>query len=217
MDAATARARRRAPALLEGWSLVGWCSLALVLGLAALLAATGTDEAGVRAGVRATARSSVLIFRRACAAASLARLWRSPARAWLLRNRRQIGVSFAVSHALHGAFLIWFALGWPDTFRDTVSTSTLVFGSLGYVFVAAMTATSFDRSAAWLGRRRWKLLHTTGIWILWGIFFATFVPAALRLPSRIPFALALVAALFLRIAANLRDGPRKLTRNRPES
>jgi DMSO/TMAO reductase YedYZ heme-binding membrane subunit len=146
----------------------------------------------------------VAIFLLAFSASSLHRLWRSPASAWLLRNRRQIGVSFAVSHALHAAFLVWFALGWPDSFRDTVAASTLAFGSLGYVFVAAMTATSFDRSAAWLGRRRWKLLHGTGAWVLWGIFFATFVPAALRLPSRIPFALALLAALGLRIAARVK-------------
>jgi DMSO/TMAO reductase YedYZ heme-binding membrane subunit len=205
MDAAPTRLRRsRGPGALEGWPLVGWCALALGLGLAALLAAAGTDEAGVRAAVRATARSSVLLFLPAFAASSLQRLWRSRTSAWLLRNRRQVGVSFAVSHALHGATIFWLALGWPDSFRETVPTTTLVFGSAGYAFVAAMTATSFDRSAAWLGRRRWKRLHTTGAWYLWGVFFASYVLPAFSKPARIPFAVAVLGTLGLRIAARSR-------------
>jgi hypothetical protein len=33
-----------------------------------------------------------------------------------------------------------------------------------------MTATSFDRTAAWLGPRRWRLLHLVGGWYVWVSF-----------------------------------------------
>jgi hypothetical protein len=154
--------------------------------------------------VRATARSSVAIFLLAFSGSSLQRLWRSPASAWLLRNRRQVGLSFAVSHALHGALLIWLALGWPGSFWSKTPLTTLVLGGLGFAFVAALAATSFDRSAAWLGRRRWKGLHTTGAWYLWGVFFASYVLPALGRPERIPFAVAVLAAAGLRLAAKRR-------------
>jgi DMSO/TMAO reductase YedYZ heme-binding membrane subunit len=135
-----------------------------------VLLAEGTGESGVRLLIRATARSSLLIFTFAFSASSLRRLWQSDATAWLLRNRRQIGVSFAVSHFIHLAAIVALVRGWPDSFWAETPTLTLVGGGTGYVFIAAMTATSFDRSAAWLGRRSWRRLHLTGSWVIWSIF-----------------------------------------------
>jgi hypothetical protein len=43
-----------------------------------------------------------------------------------------------------------------------------------------MTATSFDRTAAWLGTRRWRLLHLMGGWYIW-LSFA--VAIGKRLPQ----------------------------------
>jgi hypothetical protein len=183
---------------------VGVCSLVLVLGLATLLAVVGAGESGVRAGVRATARSSLLLFLPAFVASSLRRLWVSPISAWMLRNRRQIGVSFAVSHALHGALILWLALGWPKSFWSNTSLVTIVLGGIGFAFVAALAATSSDRAVAWLGRQRWKRLHRTGVWYLWIVFFASYVPPAFGQPSRIPYAAAIVGALGLRVAAHLK-------------
>ena len=66
--------------------------------------------------------------------------------------------------------------------------------------IAAMTATSFDRSAAWLGPRRWKRLHTTGVYYIWIIFFVSYVPRVLESALYWPFALGLAAAMGLRLA-----------------
>ena len=33
-----------------------------------------------------------------------------------------------------------------------------------------MTATSFDRTAAWLGPAQWRLLHLVGGWYIWMSF-----------------------------------------------
>ena len=191
--------------LPNGWPLVGIASLALAAMTGAVLLVEGTGEAGVRLLIRATARSSLLIFAFAFSASSLHRLWRSDATKWLLRNRRQIGLSFAVSHFIHLAAIVALARGWPDSFWADGPTAILVGGGVGYVFVAAMTATSFDRSAAWLGRRRWRRLHLTGSWVLWSIFaFSYLARVATGQLGFLPLALLVLAVPGLRLAARRR-------------
>ncbi len=153
----------------DGWPIVGWSALAIAGMTAAILALAGPGEEGIRMVVRATARTSVVLFGLAFAASSLRRVWPSALTRWLLANRRYLGVSFATSHAAH--LLALFALAdWSlATFAAKGDWAGLVLGGLGYLFVAAMAATSFDRTAAWLGPRRWQRLHTIGGWYLWFI------------------------------------------------
>jgi DMSO/TMAO reductase YedYZ heme-binding membrane subunit len=189
----------RARSAFEGWPLVGWSALALGALCALLLARYGTGEDGLRLLIRVTARTSLALFLPAFAASSLRRLWRSPASAWLLRNRRQVGVSFAVSHALHLAAILALAARFPASFAP--GAVTVVGGGIGYVFIAAMTATSSDAAVRRLGARRWRLLHRTGLWVLFAIFASSYLAAPFVDPRYAPAALAVLAALGLRIAA----------------
>lgn len=194
--------RRGRPLVPHGWPIVGGVALGIATMVAALLAVAGTGEAGLRLVIRGTARTSVVLFTLAFVASALARTWPSPASRWLLANRRYLGVSFAVSHLAHLLAIIQLT-GW--SVRGFFAQAGVVLGLLGgfgYLFIAAMAATSFDRSAAWLGARRWQRLHTTGVYYLWGIFFVTFAPRAPAAPLLYgPFALALLAALALRLRA----------------
>ena len=183
---------------LSGWSLVGWCSVALALMALALLSVDGTGEEGVRAVVRNSARTSVVLFVLAYAASSLCSFWRGPATKWLLANRRYVGVSFAASHTLHLAALVALYRISPE-FRDNLDATTIVGGGLAYVFLYAITLTSFDRSAAWLGRRGWKALHTTGMHYIWFIFFISYLPRALQAPAYVPVTALLIAGAALRL------------------
>src|SRR5262245_15492669 len=85
----------------QGWPLVGWSTLLLVFMVALILGIEGAGEDGLRTVIRATARTSVVLFVAAFTASSLRALWPVPVTRWLLTNRRYIGVSFAVSHFLH--------------------------------------------------------------------------------------------------------------------
>jgi DMSO/TMAO reductase YedYZ heme-binding membrane subunit len=153
--------------------------------------------------VRATARSSLLLFGAAYAASSLRRLWRTPATAWLMRQRRYLGLSFAASHALHLLAILALALVLGDAFE--VDAVTLVFGGGAYVMIAAMAATSSDRAFAWLGARRWKLLHRVGAHWIFVIFAVSYLPrAAVESPLYALPAAFVVALLGLRVAAFLR-------------
>lgn len=190
----------RAPvARLQGWPLVGWASLALLLMTAAIFLVAGIGEAGLRMLIRATARTSLVLFLAAFVASSLRQLWPMPATRWLLTNRRYVGVSFAVSHFLHLLAIVALAVTVPEF---EISTVTLIGGGMAYVFIAAMVATSFDRTTAWLGPRRWRLLHTAGMYYVWIIFVNSYVPRALiESPAYLPFAASLLVALGLRIYA----------------
>jgi hypothetical protein len=185
---------------MRGWPIVGWAALGVGVMVAAVSGAAGTDDAGLRAAIRATARSSAALFALAfAAAAGIRRRWRSPVSAWLLANRRYLGVSFAVSHFVH-LLLILALVGW--TFEGLLAEGGVVgvlFGGIGYGFLAAMTATSFDRTAAWLGPRAWRRLHLTGAWYLWGIFLITFGPNAGRSAPAALFTVVLLAVLVLRL------------------
>ena len=186
---------------LEGTAVWVAAALALAAMTAAVLAIEGTGEAGVRALIRATARSSLPLFLAAFVASSARRLWRHPFTAWLLRNRRQLGLSFATSHAIHLAAIVALATQWPDSFDAGASAATRYGGGLGFVLIALLAATSNDASVRRLGLRRWRTLHRVGVWYLFGIFLLNYGFAVLAKPSYAPASAAVFAALGLRIAA----------------
>jgi DMSO/TMAO reductase YedYZ heme-binding membrane subunit len=80
----------------------------------------------------------------------------------------------AVSHGIHGIAIVWLLSAFPSAYQ--VNATTLVGGGLGFVFIAAMAATSSDAAFKALGRARWTLLHRSGVWYLWFVFAFTFVP-----------------------------------------
>jgi len=108
--------------------------------------------------------------------------WPNAATAWLLRNRRQLGVSYASSHLVHLIAILALA-GWTaQGFVTLRPMTTIVGGGIAYVFLALMTITSFDRTAAWLGPGNWRRLHVTGAYYNWSIFALSFLPRAFTAP-----------------------------------
>src|SRR5438552_3515220 len=66
-------------AMPRGWSIVGWAALLIGAMVGSILAVAGGGEEGVRVVIRATARTSVVLFTAAFVARSLSRTWPSPA------------------------------------------------------------------------------------------------------------------------------------------
>jgi hypothetical protein len=185
---------------LGGGRLVGVLTLLLLAMSVLILEAAGTGETGLRMLVRATARSSLVLFSAAFAASSLRKLWRNDATGWLLRQRRYLGLSFAVSHALHLLAIFGLGLVLGDAFE--VTTVTALGGGGAYVMIALMAATSSDRAVARLGRRRWRALHLLGVTWIWVIFAVSYTPRALIESGWYALPAALLwAALGVRAAA----------------
>ena len=160
--------------MTKGWRLTGLLSLLLLAMSLALLSGHGWDVEGLRVVIRATARTSLVLFAMTFSAGALAQLAPSDATRWQRRNRRYLGVSFAVSHVLHLVALVALARLDQALFWKLTNVANIVLAGAAYVLLAAMTATSFDRAIAWLGAGRWRLLHLIGGWYIW-ISFAVAV------------------------------------------
>jgi hypothetical protein len=189
---------------LQGWQIVGFSALTVGSIVSVIWLFHGIDEQGMRMAIRATGRTSTILFLSAFVASSLHKLWSTPLSAGLLKNRRYLGVSMAVSHSYHAIALfgLWFVTSGAAPHLDPL-------GTFGYVLLIAMTVTSFERPASWLGKRGWKILHTTGMHFFWLGFLFEYsfkLPKSMLIYS--PFVILLVLAMVLRLAA-LRK-PRKL-------
>lgn len=180
---------------VEGWNIVALSALTIGMMLAVIWLIHGVGEAGMRVAIRATARTSCILFLSAFVAAALRRLWQNTFTEWLLKNRRYLGLSMAVSHTYH-------AIAWSGLWLATSGASPQFdpLGILGYVFLFGMTVTSFERSAAWIGRRGWKILHNAGMHYFWLAFTFEFsTKIAKSAIVYLPLTVLLVAAIMIRV------------------
>jgi DMSO/TMAO reductase YedYZ heme-binding membrane subunit len=178
------------------WARGPCLTLVLAAGLVAmvsvLLVATGWTEAGLRLIIRATARTSLVLFLAAFLASTLRRRWPSGTTTWLLQNRRYVGLAFATSHLLHLLAILGLREVSPQSFAE-VPVATIVVGGGGFVVVALLAATSSDAAVRRLGVRAWTRLHRFGLYYLWAVFTITYLRTSL------PLTALLVGALVLRL------------------
>src|SRR5919109_3608715 len=102
----------------EGWRLFALLALTLLAMSIWIAGMRGFEVDGVRMVIRFTARTSLLLFCLAFAAAALALLWPNAWTRWLRRNRRYLGLSFAASHAIHAVAIVAFAKMDPARFAE---------------------------------------------------------------------------------------------------
>lgn len=185
----------------QGWALF-W-KITAILGTMAVLTLSGlgwtTD--GYRLVIRETARTSLALFLMAFLASTFAVRWPGGWSRWLRANRRHVGLSFAMSHAIHLAAIVALARTDPQTFGMLSTKGSIIAGSTGYVAIALLASTSFDRAVAWLGPRVWQRLHSAGAWYIWVSFVFT---NGKRIPVSGWYALPvllLVAAAMLKVSA----------------
>jgi len=185
----------------EGWAVLAAIAAALVA-MTAILTWQASDLVGaLRVTIRATARSSLVLFMLAFTASANQRLFVSRPTDWLLRNRRQLGLGFALSHLIHLAAIVMLARTDPVLFDALTTPASFIFGGAGYVAILAMAATSFDTTARAVGPKHWARIHRIGGWFLWAMFLLNF---AKRIPVSANYAIGAAIALIalgLRLAA----------------
>ncbi|HLM15399.1 MAG TPA: hypothetical protein VK362_23580, partial [Reyranella sp.] len=122
---------------MNGWRLVGTLSLLLGAMTLYLMASHGWDIEGVRLAIRATARTSLVLFALAFTASAMAELLPSGTTHWQRRNRRYLGVSFAVSHFIHLGVILALAAIDRELFCKLTNVMTIVLAGTAYLFIAA--------------------------------------------------------------------------------
>ena len=141
---------------------------ALVIGITLIV--HGYNEDGLLLTARYTVRVGLPLFLLAYSASALSHIFPSQITRWIRRNRRYIGINFAIAHFIHmGAFTLYFV-----TLDETPDIGTLVGGGAVYVLIAFMALTSNNWSVRTLGKA-WHLLHRIGIHATWAVFLVLYL------------------------------------------
>lgn len=186
----------------KGWQLFG-VSAVLILMMSGLAVALQPDLVeGLLSAIRATARSSFVLFLAAFTASAFAVLIPSPLTKALVRERRYIGLAFAFSHVVHAVLIYLYGQLHPD-FWPARSVMDNIPGTLAYLFILLMAITSFNGPAKLIGPKAWKSLHTIGMWIIVGVFaYANFKRIPMNIWYLLPFGI-ICAAVAIRLVGKL--------------
>ena len=124
---------------------------------------------------------------------------------WLARNRRYVGLSFAAGFGWQAIFIAVLLTKYPSYYWEVLHNATdLSLRIVSYIFLLALTVTSFFPVRRNMRPEHWRRLHLAGIWYFWAAIWASYAPAALSSDAKaihiVYFVLGLLA-LFIRIVA----------------
>ncbi|MCI1034748.1 ferric reductase-like transmembrane domain-containing protein [Raoultella terrigena] len=157
---------------INGWRLFNCISITVLLMVFAIVFTSADLVNGLRVSIRATARSSFILFIVSFIASGLVSLVPATLTKYLIINRKFFGLAFAFSHFVHAVligFYAWFSEGYRSSFSVYDNSS----GFVGYIFIILMTITSFKPARRLTGETNWRVLHTFGMWVLAYVFWRT--------------------------------------------
>jgi len=158
---------------LWDWKLVKVIIAASLAFFACNFLCFGFTEVAVRQCIAWSARVDVVLFIFAFGATAMHQYFRNSFSFWVMMNRPFLGISFAVLHLLHLAFLILLQQVFHPVF--TLADSFALFAGGGACFfIVLMLVTSFDAFKKMLSKQNWKRLHTLGGWWIWTIFMSSY-------------------------------------------
>lgn len=187
----------------EGWSIVGAVAIALSLGVTVEAMTAAAPAEGVRGIVRMTARISFVLFALAFTASSAWHFWPNAWTRWQMRNRRHLGLAFALSQTVYVVALFSLSRIAPIQLAAETDVATWIIGALAYLFTVLMALTSLESTAQLVSPRVSSSLHTLGSYYIWLIFASYYFSRAAIVPIYIPVAIVVAFILLLRLAARV--------------
>jgi DMSO/TMAO reductase YedYZ heme-binding membrane subunit len=174
---------------INKWGLFWLIStpMSIVIAIAMMSTDMSTGE-GVQHMIGYSVRFAVPFIFIVVAASSVQILAPGPFAMWWLRNRKYIGLCFAVAMAWQGSFIFILSTFFRDyyfeeiyLFRDEIE------GTVGYLFLAAMVVTSFHFGRKHLSKAQWTLVHKSGLYFLWAYPFSVYWWNLFYYPTLEPF------------------------------
>ena len=161
---------------INKWNLFWLISIPMcTIMVIAMMGVDMSTGSGVSEMIGFAVRWAVPFIYLVVAISSIQILFPGPLSMWLMRNRKYIGLCFAVAMAWQGLFIFIMSYFFHDyyyadvyLFRDEIE------GSIGYIFLPAMVVTSFNFGRQYLNSKQWKLLHKSGIYFLWAYPFSLY-------------------------------------------
>ena len=162
--------------IINGWNL--WLLITVPISIAVVIAMSRIDLAqaeNVSSMIQFTVRCAVPLVYVVFAASALQALFPSPISRWLLRNRKYVGLSFAVAMGWQLLFILWLVGIHTEHYVEQVYLlSDAIEGVAGYTFLLAMVLTSFKFGRSRLSGKQWKLLHRTAIYYIWAYAWSVY-------------------------------------------
>lgn len=195
-----------------------WKLVSLIVGLSLfyfiqLFYFGGFNEETNRQAIRISARIAVVLFSMAFIASSFQYFVKNVFSFWLLMNRKFIGISFAILHLIHLAFLLLLQQNFHPVFNKA-KTISLIGGGMAYVFLVLMLLTSFSAFSKYLSKKQWTALHTVGgIWI-WYIFARSYFKRVDTEIEYLPIVVLLAIVIIFRIARVVSKGRKNKISNK---
>ncbi len=140
------------------------------------LAMAGWTDDNIRLLLRLTARVAFVLLLLVFIARPLRELIKTPLALALLKNRKQVGVTFAGIHTVHMTLIIYRAQQVPD-FEFSLASNLP--GMITYVVIYLMLITSFSGPARAIGPNAWRILHKTGLFLITAVFAQTQLPKSM--------------------------------------
>ena len=161
---------------INQWRLFWLISIPMCIVIViAMIGADMSTGAGVSTMIGFSVRLAVPFIFLVVAISSVQTLFPGPFSMWLLRNRKYIGMCFAVVMAWQGLFIFIMSYFFREYyFADVYFFRDELEGSIGYIFLPAMVVTSFEFGRKHLSPKQWKLLHKSGIYFIWAYAFSTY-------------------------------------------
>jgi DMSO/TMAO reductase YedYZ heme-binding membrane subunit len=161
---------------INGWRLFSLISVPMcVVMIVASMGADLSTGPGVSEMISFSVRWAVPFIFLVVAISSLQILFPGPLPAWLLRNRKYIGMCFAVAMAWQGLFIFIMSTFFREYyFEDVYLLRDELEGSVGYIFLPAMVLTSFQFFRKYLSTKQWKLIHKSGLYFLFAYPFSVY-------------------------------------------
>ena len=196
--------------------IAGLTYVAIVIGY--LLIGVATPEAAVNMIRLSVQLASPWVFL-AFVATPMTQLFPGNLSKWLLRNRRYLGLSFAAGFCWQAVFIgvllaLHNAYYWEELHNDV----DLLLRMASYVFLFALTITSFFPVRRKMRPEHWRWLHLIGIWYFWAASWVSYAGQALSSEVRAidaVYALLGLFVLILRIAASLKTRAKRSSREAP--
>ena len=161
---------------INGWRLF-WL-ISIPMSVVMVFAVMGIDMStgdGVSHMIGYSVRWAVPFIYLVVAASAAPVLFPGSLSTWLLRNRKYIGMCFAVAMAWQGLFIFMMSSFFRDYyFEEIFYLRDELEGSTGYIFLTAMVLTSFQFGRKYLSPTQWKLLHRSGVYFLWAYPFSVY-------------------------------------------
>jgi hypothetical protein len=186
----------------DGWRFTILITAAILIMAAGMLIRGRFDEPSILAAIRATARTSGVLFLFAFAAPGIR--W-AASRRWFQRNASSLLLAFTGSHLIHFMLLIAWVSLFPHSILEELSIPFVAVALLLYGVIFVVARAAFKSMKA--GALHLNALESAAMYLLWAVFTFAFGARALAGPLYPVLTVMAATALALRLSAKRRSNP----------